>query len=102
MKSLINIALTSAALLLSGNAVAAKPLSENQALSQCKSLASTQFDNVKRIKLANLKTTRGQFRVKLRVRAADDKGIFLCTIERNQEAQIVRLDKNTKAVAAKQ
>jgi len=102
MNSLINIALTSTALLVSANAFAAKPISQGQALGQCKSLASTQFDDVKRIKVAHMKSTRGTFKAKLRVRAADQKGMFLCTIERNQEAQIVRLDTDSKAVAAKQ
>ncbi|MFT6409172.1 MAG: hypothetical protein ACJAQ6_002597 [Arenicella sp.] len=95
----LTLALTGAALLLSANPAAAKPLSQNQALGQCKALASTQFDSVKSIKVANLKTTRGVFKTKLRVRAADDRGMFLCTIEANQEAQIVRLDKDVNALA---
>ncbi len=102
MKSLLNTALIGTALLVSSNTIAAKPLTDNQALSQCKALASTQFDNVKKVKLAHMKSTRGQFKAKLRVKSATDKGMFLCTIERNQEAQIVRLDKNNNTVAAKQ
>ncbi|MGK0374523.1 MAG: hypothetical protein ACJA2E_000992 [Arenicella sp.] len=49
-----------------------------------------------------MKTTRGQFKAKLRVRAENHKGMFLCTIERDQDAQIVRLDKPQKAVAVTQ
>ena len=102
MKTYLNIALTSATLLLTTNSFAAKPLSENQALGQCKALASTQFDNVNKIKVAHMKTTRGNFKVKLRVKSDADNGMFLCTIDRNQAAQIVRIDKDTNAIAAKQ
>ena len=101
MKLFINIVLISAALLLSTNSFAAKPLSEGQALSQCRALANTQFNNVKRTRLTHMKTTRGQFKAKIRVSSATDAGLFLCTIERNQEAQIVRLDKDITAVATK-
>jgi len=101
MKSLLNIALTSTALLLASTTVSAKPLSEGQALAQCKSLASTQFDNVKRIKLAHMKSTRGQFKAKLRVKSENEKGMFLCTIDKNQEAEIVRLDTKAKTIASK-
>jgi hypothetical protein len=100
MKSLPTFALTASALLLSANIAMAKPLSQNQALGQCKTLAETQFDNIKSIKIATMKTTRGTFKVKLRVTAKEEKGMFLCTIERDQDAQIVRLDKDVKAVAA--
>ena len=99
MKSLTIIALTASALLLSANTAFAKPLSQNQALGQCKTLAKTQFSNIRSIKVANMKTSRGKFKVKLRVTAEQEKGMFLCTIDRDQDAQIVRLDKNAKAVA---
>lgn len=102
MKSLPTFALTASALLLSANIAIAKPISQNQALGQCKALAETQFDNVKNIGIATMKTTRGKFKVKLRVTAQDDKGMFLCTIDRDQDAQIVRLDKDVKAIAAQQ
>ncbi len=99
MKTLINIALTSTAILLSSNAIAAKPLSDNQLLGQCKTLAKAQFEDVKKVKLAKMKNTRGTFEAKLRVTSSTDKGMFLCTIERNQEATIVRLDGSHKSVA---
>lgn len=101
MKSLTYTALISAALLLSTNSFAAKPLTEGQALGQCRALASTQFNNVKKTRLSHMKSTRGQFEAKIRVTSATEKGLFLCTIERNQEAQIVRLDKDITAVATK-
>ncbi|MFQ3244336.1 MAG: hypothetical protein ACI9SP_000964 [Arenicella sp.] len=102
MKSLSTIALTASVLLLSANIATAKPLSQNQALGQCKALADTQFDAVKSIKIATMKTVRGTFKVKLRVTAEEEKGLFLCTIERDQDAQIVRLDKDVDAVAVQQ
>jgi hypothetical protein len=83
------------------SAFAAKPLSQGQALGQCKALASTQFENVKKIRVAHMKTTRGQFKAKLRVKSDTDNGMFLCTIARDQDAQIVRLDKNSGTIAAK-
>jgi Tfp pilus assembly protein PilW len=102
MKTLLTTALIAATLILSSTTAIAKPLSKNQALSQCKALANAQFEDVKNIKIASMKTTRGQFKAKLRVRAENDKGMFLCTIERDQDAQIVRLDKPQKAVAVTQ
>jgi hypothetical protein len=102
MKSLSTSALTASAVLLSANIATAKPLSQNQALGQCKALADNQFDKVKSIRVAKMKTVRGPFKVKLRVTAEEEKGMFLCTIERDQDAQIVRLDKDVKAVAAQQ
>ena len=101
MKSLLTLVLTTSTLLLSTSAFAAKPMSQGQAFSQCKELANTQFDNVKRVKLAHMKNSRGQFKIKLRVTAEDEKGMFLCTIERDQAAQIVRLDKDASSVTAK-
>lgn len=100
MKTLINIAVTTTAILLSANTFAAKPLSDNQLLGQCKNLASGQFQNVKKVKLTKMKNTRGTFEAKLRVIAENDKGMFLCTIERGQEANIVRLDNANQSLAA--
>lgn len=102
MKSLLTTALTASALLLSANIAMAKPLSQNQAFGQCKALAESQFENVNNVKIATMKSVRGTYKIKLRVRAQDDKGMFLCTIGGNQDAQIVRLDKEVKAVAAQQ
>lgn len=102
MKSLFALALTSSTLLLSTSVIAAKPITQGEAFSQCKVLANAQFDNVKRVKLAHMKNTRGQFKIKLRVTAKADKGMFLCTVERDQVAQIVRLDKDANSVATKQ
>lgn len=101
MKTLINITLITSALLLSSNTTAAKPLSEGQALAQCKALANSQFDNVKRVKVAHMKSTRGLFKAKLRVKAENDKGMFLCTISNERAAQIVRLDKDSNTIASK-
>lgn len=102
MKSLLHIALIGTAVLLSTNAIAARPMSQGQALGECKALASTQFDNVKKIRVAHMKTTRGTFKTKLRVHSASEKAMFLCTVEPNQDAQITRIDKNTSAIASKQ
>ena len=101
MKSLISTVLASTIILTSSNSFAAKPLTESEAVGQCRALASTQFNNVKKVRIAHIKSTRGQFKAKLRVKSATEKGMFLCTIERNQEAQIVRLDKDTATVAKK-
>ena len=101
MKLLTKTALVSLALLISSTSFAAKPLSEGQALGQCRALASTQFENVKKTRLAYMKSTRGLFKAKLRVTSPNETGIFLCTIERNQEAQIVRLDKELTTIAKK-
>lgn len=100
MKSLLTTALMSSALLISTNVVA-KPLSDGQALSQCKALASSQFEDVSKIRLAQMKKTRGVYKVKLRVKSPTDNGLFLCTIERNLDAQIVRLDTKSGALASK-
>jgi len=100
MKTLSKIALIGSSILLSSNAVAAKPLTQGQALAQCKTLASTQFDNVVKTKVASIKSHRGTFKAKLRVTAENDKGLFLCTIDRNQSSEIVRIDKKTETLAA--
>jgi len=100
MKSLTNILLFSTVAFFSSNTLAAKPLSEGQALGQCKRLASTQFDNVTKTRLASMRTVRGTFKVRLRVISENERGLFLCTIDRNQSAEIVRLDKQIESIAA--
>ena len=102
MKPILHTALIASALLFSNTSFAAKPLSQGQALGQCKTLANTQFGDVKKIRVAHMKTARGTFKAKLRVKTAKENGLFLCTIERDQEAQIVRLDKPSKAIAVSQ
>jgi len=101
MKLFVNVVLIGSALLLSTNAIAAKPFTQGQALSQCRALANTQFEDVTRFKAIHMKTKRGQFKAKLRINTANERGMFLCTVERDQEAQIVRLDKSADAIAAK-
>lgn len=100
MKTLSKIVLIGSSILLSSNAIAAKPLTQGQALGQCKALASTQFDNVVKTRVASIKSNRGIFKARLRVKAENDKGLFLCTIDRNQSAEIVRIDKKAEAVAS--
>ena len=102
MKTLRNISITAAAILLSSNALAAEPLSDSQLLGQCKNLAKGQFEDVKRVKMTNMKSTRGTFKAKFRVTSKNDKGMFLCTIERGQDADMVRLDSATSRIAATQ
>ena len=100
MKTLSKIVLISSSILLSSNAIAAKPLTQGQALGQCKTLANTQFDNVVKTKVASIKSHRGTFKARLRVTAENEKGLFLCTIDRNQSAEIVRIDKKSETLAA--
>ncbi len=100
MKALSKIVLIGSSILLSSNAIAAKPLTQGQALGQCKALASTQFDNVIKTKVASIKSSRGTFKARLRVTAKNDKGLFLCTIDRNQSTEIVRIDKKAETLAA--
>ena len=100
MKTLSKIVLISSSILLSSNAIAAKPLTQGQALGQCKTLANTQFDNVIKTKVASIKSHRGTFKARLRVTAENEKGLFLCTIDRNQSAEIVRIDKKAETLAA--
>lgn len=100
MNTLRKVALASSLLLLTSNAFAAKPMSENQKLTQCKALASTQFENVSKVKAVKIKNTRSSFNAKFKVIGAEDRGIFLCTIAKGQDAQMARLDKKaTDAVA---
>ena len=102
MKTLRNIAIAATTCLIFDSAFAAKPLTENQLLGQCKALASSQFENVTKVKMTNMKNTRGTFRAKFRVTAENDKGMFLCTVEKKQIANIVRLDtQNNRITAAK-
>jgi hypothetical protein len=101
MNKLLKIALTSTSLLLTTNAIAAKPLSQNQKLTQCKALASSQFENVSNVRSLKIKNARSTFSVKFRVVGDNDRGMFLCTIEKNQEAQIARLDKTTSEALVK-
>lgn len=100
MKTLRNIGITAAAILLSGNTFAAKPLSDGQLLGQCKNLAKGQFEDVKKVKMTNMKSTRGTFKAKFRVTSKNDKGMFLCTIESGQDADMVRLDTQSSKIAA--
>ncbi len=100
MKSLSKIVLIASSVLLTSNAIAAQPLTQGQALGQCRALASTQFDNVIKTKVASIKSHRGTFKAKLRVTAENDKGLFLCTIDRNQNTDIVRVDKKAETLAA--
>lgn len=100
MKHILNTAVTSVAILISSNAIAAKPLSENQLLGQCKALANSQFEEVKKVKMTKMKNTRGRFEAKFRVSSASDKGVFLCTIERGEEANIVRIDGKSASIAS--
>lgn len=100
MKTLSKIVLIGSSILLSSNALAAKPMTQGQALGQCKALASTQFDNVVKTRVASIKSNRGIFKAKLRVTAENEKGLFLCTIDSKQSAEIVRIDKKADALAA--
>ena len=100
MKTLIKLAVTTSTILLANNTLAAKPLSDSQLLGQCKNLAASQLEDVKKVKVAKMKNTRGTFEAKLRVSGANDRGMFLCTIERGQEANIVRLDAANARVAS--
>lgn len=101
MNTLLKVALSSSLLLLTSNAMAAKPMSENQKLTQCKALASTQFENVNKVKTVKIKNTRSSFKAKFKVIGTEDRGIFLCTIAKGQDAQIARVDKkSTEAIAA--
>lgn len=101
MNTLLKVSLTSASLLLATNALAAKPLSQNQMLTQCKALAASQFENVSSVKTMKIKDSRSTFTAKFRVIGADDRGKFLCTIERNKAAQITRVDKKASEVIVK-
>jgi len=101
MKNLINLAIATAAILLSTNAIAAKPLSENQLYGQCKNLAKGQFGDVKKVKTIKIRNTLGVYKARFRVISKNDRGLFLCTIKRNQDPSIVRLDTANSIAASK-
>ena len=101
MNNLLKITVAGASLLLTSNAIAAKPMSQNQKLTQCKSLANAQFENVKVIKTVKIKNNRVGFNAKFKIVGENDRGIFLCTIATGEEAKITRLDKTTPKAVVK-
>ena len=98
MKNTVKIAIASIALISSVNTFSA---SEGQLLTQCKSFAKTQFENIESIKSSSIKSRKNRFEAKFKIRTADDKGLFLCTIERDAAPQLARLDKGGAQIAAK-
>jgi hypothetical protein len=99
MKTTLKVAVTAFALLSSFHTFAA---SEGQLLTECKNAVKTQFENVESIRSASIKSRKNRFEAKLRVRTADDKGLYSCTIERDGAPLLARIDKNAgQNVAAK-
>jgi len=101
MKTLIKLTITTATILLSANSIAANPLSDNQLYGQCKNLAKGQFADIKKVKMVDMKNTRGTFKAKFRVISKNDRGMFLCTLKRDQDPSIVRLDGASSLAVAK-
>jgi len=91
MKTLFKLALTSAAILTSTNAIAAKSPSVGYHVDQCKSQAMAEYEGVKRVKVKNIKKVRGDFKAVLRIAADDGSALFLCTIEPNKAPSIERV-----------
>lgn len=98
MKNTLKIALTSVALFTSVNTFAT---TEGQLLTQCKTFAKSQIENIESIKSASIKSRKNRFETKLKIRTSDDRGVFLCTIERGAEPLLARVDKSAEQVAAK-
>lgn len=98
MKNSVKIAISSILLFSSASTFAT---SESQLLTQCKTFVKSQFENASSIKSASIKSRKNKFEAKFRVRTANDRGIYLCTIERDAAPVIVRLDKNAEQLAAK-
>ena len=93
MKNLTKVLFSSSLILLSFNALAASTMSENQMVTQCKTLASAQLDNVKNVKVLTIKKNRFGFKSRFKVIGELERGIFLCTIAKGQDATIARIDK---------
>lgn len=102
MKSLLAISLVSFVFFAAVNASAAQQPSKNQLLTQCKSLINAEFDDVNRIKMTKMKSRRGNFEAKFRVFTDDERAMYLCTVEKNQAPQLVRLDKADPQLASGQ
>lgn len=98
MKNSVKIAIASFVLFSSANSFAA---SESQLLGQCKSFVKNQITDVTSIKSASIKTRKNKFEAKFRVRTADDRGVYLCTIERDAAPVLARVDKGAQQIAAK-
>jgi hypothetical protein len=99
MKTTLKVAVTAFALLSSFHTFAA---TEGQLLTECKNAVKTQFENIESVRTASMKSRKNRFEAKLRVRTADDKGLYLCTVERNGSPLLARIDKGSdQSIAAK-
>ena len=99
MKTLLKSTAVLSALLITVSATAADRPSQGALLTQCKNLINEQFDDVQRIKLANMKQRRGSFIAKFSVVTDDQRARYTCTVDRAGDTQLVRTDKPVEQVA---
>ena len=100
MKTILKSTAVISALLVTVSATAGT--TKGQALTDCKTMINAEFENVKRIKLANLKDRRGKVIAKFRVSADGENASYTCTVERDAAPLLVRTDKPTQDVAGGQ
>ncbi len=85
MKKFAKTALIAAGLSLSFGATAKTDASY---LADCKASVKQQFDNVSKIKVANINSRRNVFKAKLRVKVDGERSMVLCEIRDNQEVAL--------------
>lgn len=101
MKTLLKSTAVLTALIVTASATAAP--SQGQHLAQCKQMINAEFNDVKRIKMANLKERRGTMTAKYSVSADGQRAIYTCTVEKGADTPLlVRTDKSVQDVAGGQ
>lgn len=77
-------ALIATGLVLSFSTNATTSKTDSELFTECKTSINAQFENVERIKLANISSRRGVFKAKMKVMANGQRSNVLCTIADNQ------------------
>lgn len=61
---------------------------DNQNLTLCKASVQSELAGVEKVKLANLKSRRGEFQAKFRVVANGERSMVLCKLDKQQVVAI--------------
>lgn len=99
MKSLIATSLITVLVLSTSQAYAGKRMTDSQLYTQCKTTAVEQLGKLKSSRLIKLKRHGQKFTAQFRVKTAQDKGMYLCTINPDQGVIIARIDAKSSNVA---
>jgi len=99
MKSLITTSLVAMLVLSTNNAYAGKHRSDSQLFTECKASLEQQIGVLQNSRLVKLKRYGKNFTAKIRVKAEQHSGLYLCTINPSDGLVVARIDGKTPNVA---